>query len=529
MKKLFGIFLTVLLGVTLVACKPEEKPTPGITDADIIAIAKNQLSLGSQEEMANINGDIELPLEVNVSGTKVQVAWVSSKTESIIVREDKGLVVLLETDVEVKLTATLTLNTTKDTKEFNLVVKAKLNGDIKVASIGEFLEKWTVADADKFFEVENELVVIAVSGDGFIVADATGALPFFKGTGAKVGDKGHIVAKGKIPFGTNINFDSGGQFVKNHKTATDAEIKALAKEATIEEIKTVKYDKVTVGEAETEVFNQSKNMGFFKVTGKLVTKNQGGGVNPFLQDVKNSKDELVHYYKYEDHDFYTAIGNSDITKEGVDVYVAIHDYHSGNKEFRVAFYTVDVVLDDQAKAGVDLSTASNLEDLFYENGTLKLTTTDKTAFGSTIEYTLGDDAAHSSIINVETGAVTPGDDLVAVTLKVKATLNGKVAETELVIQTGKPKTITNIADLEDIKDGTVVRIKGTVSGNKYAENFKNGEATITDSTGSALAYRYAEKFKELFKDGDTLDIIGVLGSYKENKQMTNIAYVVKVA
>lgn len=514
MKKTLGIIFTLLIGFVLVSCKPKVE---GLTNADILEAAKTQLSLGmTSEEMGAVNTDISLPTSTKVGDTEVTVSWVSSVPASVKVEGTKGTVFLGDADVKVELTATLKLEDLTETKKFEVTVSAKLKGENEYANLADLIDN---AEKGQLVEVQSLVYVVGVGSDGYAITDGTAALKlFFAGgtpAGIEVGQKGHVVGEFDIAFGTTPQFKgTATNFNKVDGNATQAEIFALAKPRTVEE-------QVEAGKGEYSI--KSENFGFFKFHAKLVKKTTAGNTNPYIAStVKDSKAELIHYYKIDRHDEFTAIADSGITKDGVDIYSFVNDYHSGDKIFRMGIYQVDVALDEAAKAGIDAVVAANqVKTLFYEDGKVTLST--DSIYSSTLTYSLVD-SADSSILNLTTGDITVGADYKIVELKLTVKNGAATSEQIVKIGTGIPATTTDASAVGAAK-GSPVKILGTVSDVKWDAGFKNGEATFTDSTGTLLVFRYPEKFKDLFVDGAKLEIVGIADEYNGKAQIKDIAFV----
>ena len=527
MKRILGIVFTLFLGLALVACGGNKKPTPPaeLTDKDIITAARTQLNLGTEDALKNINSDFDLPTITRVSDKEVAIAWESNNEDSIKVETNKAKVTLIDKDVEVKLTATLTYNEEETIKEFNLVVLAEVVSENQVATIYDAIEyAFENNSHEELIEVTGEVIVIATGSDGFVVADDTSALLVFQGTGVEVGDIGHITGIIDVPFGTNPNFGRGAQFVKTGAKATDAEIKALAKTRSIEEQLAKPYA-------------DYDSMGFFKMNGKIVTKTVGGNENPYLVSLEDDANEFVHYYKLSTQNDWIALGKTSDTDEGVDVYVFIYDYHSGEKVYRVGFYTVDVAMSDELI--VD-GVVGNLKDDFAKNslaieGDIEALKFTNSEVAITWAFTDAEDA-NNAFVNLDTKKVV-GNPTNGQKVKLTATLKlGDVTKTvDFVLGVGLPEVAANpvdailngtVGDIIAVQGKIVMKQVGGYNNYFFVDGDREAQVFITFSNAGELV----DIVKDAADTNDEVFLVGRIDKYQSNpNQLSAPFFVVRLA
>lgn len=226
MKKFLSFISIFLLGLTIVGCKPNEvKPPVGPTDADIVAKAKEKLTLGSVK-LDEVIANFSLP---QTGEGQVVVTWVSNHTAIAI----DGLTARVtrpaasESNAAVKLTATLKRGDAEATKDFDLIVLkevAKQYSDIAEAIAAAENAQLTLQGVVTAFSYKAENKTL--SRQGFYLTDTTGTIYVYGMNTAnevQIGDEINITATRANAFpDTKTGYTGNVQMTKPTKNATIA-------------------------------------------------------------------------------------------------------------------------------------------------------------------------------------------------------------------------------------------------------------------------------------------------------------------
>lgn len=174
LNKILIPFLVVLLTLGLVACQSEK--TEIISDGKKIENAKTSLDISFTVPTDTIEGVTETLVLKGFEGD-VSITWKSSHEDII---SNTGVVVRPETDTEVILTATLTLNGLTDSKIFSLTVLAEPEvidyGLVTIPDLVVYINSnrvSTYAEIKPVFtkeEMKEELTYSILSGDSRMLA-----------------------------------------------------------------------------------------------------------------------------------------------------------------------------------------------------------------------------------------------------------------------------------------------------------------------------------------------------------------------
>lgn len=544
MKKVFGVILTLVLGLTLVACKKDDpKPPAELTDADIVAAAKTQLSLGSEEQLSNVQGNIELPGLVDVSGNDVEVTWEVKETgiTVFVIEGSTGKVTRPEADeepVSFTLVATLKFKEVVDTKDFALTVIPKpdvpVHKTIKAAI--EAIEIPATGTIQAYVEL---ITVIGKQTDGYFISDGQYSMYIHGGASSvKVGDTGLMLIGFSNYYGGYQGVGSETVFEGERTTKTETEIKEMAKDRTVNDF-TKNYENMT-----TENLNTFKRdlelMGFFKVEAYVYSDDTIKAENHkvLIRDTDDTKGEtnfIQSYYKSLIQQNLISLGSEEPKKMTIwasmqEIRDGLQEAAPGNKArdfvYRVTPLYMEVELTDAdkvniAKDAIDATVKGDFH-LVEEGWTSKLN--ELTVDGVTITYDLKNQE-QSTIFNPETLKVVELPDAPEKVILVATITSGELTEThEVEIIVGKPVEFTNLSDLKDIADGMYVLVKGTIKvAPKWDEKYENGEFTLVEGEAEALVYRLGIIHRELvdgiFAENGELQLIAKVGSYKETKQL----------
>jgi hypothetical protein len=128
LKSIFAVFVIALALFILAAC---EEDIQGKTDAEILAMAKEQVQIAYQtgDTSVSVTKNITLPGSLTVEGKQVTITWASSNEDIIEIDGSTGKVTRpANANVEVTLTATVTLGEATDDIEFKVtVIKAEVS------------------------------------------------------------------------------------------------------------------------------------------------------------------------------------------------------------------------------------------------------------------------------------------------------------------------------------------------------------------------------------------------------------------
>lgn len=128
LKSIFAVFVIALALFILAAC---EEDIQGKTDAEILAMAKEQVQIAYQtgDTSVSVTKNITLPGSLTVEGKQVTITWASSNEDIIEINGSTGTVTRpANANVEVTLTATVTLGEATDDIEIKVtVIKAEVS------------------------------------------------------------------------------------------------------------------------------------------------------------------------------------------------------------------------------------------------------------------------------------------------------------------------------------------------------------------------------------------------------------------
>lgn len=128
LKSIFAVFVIALALFILAAC---EEDIQGKTDAEILAMAKEQVQIAYQtgDTSVSVTKNITLPGSLTVEGKQVTITWASSNEDIIEIDGSTGKVTRpANANVEVTLTATVTLGEATDDIEIKVtVIKAEVS------------------------------------------------------------------------------------------------------------------------------------------------------------------------------------------------------------------------------------------------------------------------------------------------------------------------------------------------------------------------------------------------------------------
>ncbi|HKL95570.1 MAG TPA: immunoglobulin-like domain-containing protein, partial [Haploplasma sp.] len=501
MKKVLGIMFTLLLAVTLVACKEDPKPpVGGLTDADYVAAAKTALSLGSEEQIKNVINDIDLPLKNGQGEAEVAVTWAVTTGTAIQVDGAKGKVTRPESgsdDAEVVLTATLKKGEATDTKAFNLVVLALVETD-KFDTIALAIEHIEDENLGKgYIFTLKSVTVIGQQRDGYFISDGTHSLYVHGGTKQDVGKTGEFATELDIYYDAYQLIGGSSSFAGNTTNKTEAEIKAMVASTS----KDVAFFQAEVPAQGTianlaDVKQDMNYMGFFKkdfyvyVDPKiksdqhdlvLLDASEDAGTEKFIQVYYKSTDfEALKTLAKDGARKITIYANTQEIRDNLGNASPVSE--SGNMNvLRVVVLYYEVELTDADKAAVvegDIKAEHALNPHFVKEGTelAILNHTDDTVDSIVWDFKDAQDTNNALIDLTNKKVVTVPETEKTVKLTYTITKGSVVVTGDINVIVGLPTVITegylaaiNAAELTHYVtfEGNITAIKGE----KYTDYF----------------------------------------------------------
>lgn len=422
-----------------------------MTDEEKLDAAYNSLNLPEV-----VVADLELRTDIN----GVKIVWTSSNEEVI---STNGKVTRPETDdVEVTLTAKLTIGDLEKTKEIKVTVKAAT-----VSTIADVVKNNKDGD---FVDVEG--YVAGVIAQGYFLYDGTSTIYVFTADEPDVKEGDQVRLTGKY-----IIYNDQPEIEKPNKVELTGD-DAIYEAPTVQEDITIK-DIVETDSKNREIYGK-----YVRLTGKIDELKDGNFDNWFLIDEDENK---VRFYHRTVTDELKAFKGQTIT---IDVFV--YRYSSNNWE--IAYI-------DGHTIGSELTEEETLAQV-KEQLSLPKEVTDALELPSkllavSITWTSDNDAI--TINEDGSVTVTRGDEDVEVTLT--ATLKiGELTDTKEIKVTVKASNVRTITDvLANAKDQDIVDIEGIVIG-VISEGY-----FLYDGTGSMYIYT---KNKPIVQEGDQVRLTG---------------------
>lgn len=557
-KKILGVFLVLFMGLVLVACKKDPKPDPGLTDADIIAAARTQLSLGSADALANVAADLSIPLEVTVGDEKVQVAWAIKETGVTAVTLDGAVAKVTRPDagaanVSLTLVATLTFNEESATKEFAVTVLALPESKV-YATIKEMVEDIDLSEvpahnsADDAYPVTLEEVTIigkrfnpgstAAQADGFFISDGTYSIFVYGNTTSPVGTTGKMVSGLRMYF-NGFQLDSAvTSFLGETTTKTEAEVKALAKNLKVQDFVDTFEDAAASSEGLIAAKQNLDIMTFFKAevfvyNDQTIVTDSRYAVLLRDTDATTDTDFIQAYYISEFFDQMKTLGTEapkQITiwanvQEIRDNIIAAPGDEAMPIAYRVTVLFMEVELTDAEKLVVDegeVTAAVEGKPHYLEADDLTLPKTG--ANNSTISYSLVDEDQATIIDTTDLKVLTVPEEQTEVKLKATLTLGTETREYEFSLYVGKPTVAITVGDLLNAQLNTYVLVKAKVDSVKeWSTQYGNGEFTIITGTDKAIAFRVPIEHQAVvdaaLTNGTEILILAKVGAYNGVNQL----------
>lgn len=377
-----------------------------MTDQEKLQAAYDSLTL--PEVVAT---DIELETKIG----DVAITWTSSN-ESIIATD--GTVTRPEgDDVQVTLTATLTLGDLQKTKEFTVTVKAW-----DVRSINDVLQNYNNGDL-----VDIDGYVAGVISDGYFLYDGTGFMFVFTKNAPNVneGDQVRVTGAYKIYY----NQPEVADVVNTIQlTGDDAQYQAPnAQDITVKQI------------VDTEAADKFIYAKYVTITAKLDELQDGNNTNFFLIDEEENKVRINNKSQLDDIEEY----------KGLTVKIDVFVYRNYKGTWEVVYVSggqAELALTDQERVNVAKDRITVPQTA---TDTLELV---KDILG--VAITWQSDNSAITINEDGTVTVTRGDQEVQVTLTATLTY-GDVTDTKqfTVIVPGEGMPVEEVIYEEDFEDG----------------------------------------------------------------------------
>ncbi|QVK18582.1 lamin tail domain-containing protein [Mycoplasmatota bacterium] len=392
-----------------------------VSDQEALTSAVSNLTLDDL-----VYGDLSL---ATTSGD-VAIAWTTDNadvitTDGTVTRPAQG-----ESDVTVKLTATLTIGDLTETKEFTLTVKA-----LNVITLNDVISSDSV---DYIVDVEG--IVYGVIQQGYFLYDGTATIYVYTGSAPTVvkGDEVRITGEYTIYNDQTeiMNIESTVALTSCTYSLPTAQASSIA-----DIVNYLSTDKTVYGS-------------YLTVEGIVTKEISGSYTNWYLVDGQGNK--IMVYYKSEVDEVKAF--------EGKNISINVIVYRYNNDEWQVSFIKGDTISEvaltdqqllDSAKQNLTLPSEDiTSNDLVNELGGVTISWASSDASVITIDETTG-------VVTINRPAA--GTPNATVTLTATLTINGLTDTKEFTVVV-KALDILTIAEARDAAVDTNITIKGIVIG-----------------------------------------------------------------
>jgi hypothetical protein len=473
-----------------------------------------------------VSQNIVLPTTVTVvSGTDtytVSVTWVASNTALI---SNLGVVNRPEENTNVTLTATLSYSGETTTKTFDLVVLAATD-TVLVDNIAEAIaiSKDGNAVVKNYVRI-NGVTVIGITGDGVVLADASGILF------AYIGSRLSTVVVGETYDVRGLTDRFFGSWQLSNSVATGQPVTFSDSDATPYFPTPVEIGSVTEMMANHQIpsaENPNINYVYYRLTAKVrvqnasdnygtvfVNSDYAGGDIQTAANTPHSTDGVIVYY-HSNKAAFNAFNGLTVTFN-----VLFYGYRNDRNIFSTLFIeTVDDIvttLDDQ---GIVNIVETTLKDSFASEY-IAATTVNLPAslLGASIAYS----SSNEAIVNPQTGVITlPQTGQVEVTLTAVITKGDVTKTVNILLVVGELQTIS-IKDALALPINAKVKVEGVVTG-----LIANNTFAIQDSTGAISVFVFNTTNRDAWLPyvGKTVALIGTRTAFGGLQQISFVSAVV---
>ncbi|MDP2425202.1 MAG: lamin tail domain-containing protein [bacterium] len=482
-------FIVIVLAVTV-------KPV-----SLILSEAKDSLLLAGVGN--GVAANLTLPATVGTEG--VTVTWASNLPD---VLSGAGVVARQLDNTTVILTATLSLSGQEVTKEFEVVVLASTPYTV-VADIAE-----AITLATESYVRINGVTVVGLTTDGYMIADASGALFVFLNM---VPSASVVVGQVYDIYGM-IDFYFSPWQINAIKDATKPTI-LIPSEAPATVLVPVEKTSVTdliAGLGTTFTPENPLEYTYIRLTAKvrvqsadnyatlLVDQDYAGGNIDTAANSAFKPNALVVYYK-SNKAALTPFNGLVVTLD-----VFIYSLRTDRNVFTVLYTggvdNIQTSLDDQGIINVVKSgLVAGFQSEYPEVATVSLPSS---ILGTSIAW-----ASESTYINLATGALTmPASGQETVTLTATLT-RGLVTDTQVITFKVGELPVMTAQQINDAPLNSIIRFQGVVIGFSLSAQFGNTLVYIQAPSGGLYLFRLQAVHTPAIVIGNTLDVVGLKGNF----------------
>lgn len=473
-----------------------------------------------------VSQNVVLPTTVTVvdgSDTYVvSVTWVASNTALI---SNLGVVNRPDENTNVTLTATLSYLGETTTKTFDLVVLAATD-TILVDNIAQAIEisKDGLSVVKNYVRI-NGVTVIGITGDGVVLADASGILF------AYMGSRLSTITVGETYDVRGLTDRFFGSWQLSNSAATGQPVTFSDSDATPYFPTPVDIGSVTEMIANHQIpsaENPNINYVYYRLTAKVrvqnasdnygtvfVNSDYAGGNILTAANTPHKSDGVIVYY-HSNKAAFNAFDGLTVTFN-----VLLYGYRSDRNIFSTLFIeTVDDIvttLDDQGIVNiVETTLKESFASEYIEATTVSLPAS---LLGATITYS----STNEAIVNSQTGVITlPQTGQVEVTLTAVITKGDVTKTVAIVLVVGELQTIS-ISDALALPINSKVKVEGVVTGLMANQTF-----AIQDSTGAIAVFVFNNANRDLWLPyvGKTVELIGTRSAFGGLQQIRFVSAVV---
>jgi|GEM_PF-6116319 len=511
MKKIILSFLLVIATLFVVACEPKPDETDELQEIlDGVNLSTSYLR--------NRTSDFVIPL-YSSNGTGHRLAWESNSPAAAIQAHVEGEntlnVVVTRPEAEFGdatfvLTVTVTFQDRTATKQFTGTVTALVAATISTipdifTSLGQTLQI-------------NDVVVVGLNTTtrGYYVSDGEYVIYVYQNAAhsRQVGDVGNVRGQVQEYFGSfqlanTPSFEKTGERPLPTATLTSLSGKWFGSDANDRSL------------TDPWLANPSNNK--LWVTEGVILRNAETN-NYFLAPAGTTSLAdittdyvLVSSYSTNYNDLIAIAGNV-----GMFTFVNSRVFSGGiiNSQgvlqmiLEVNIVGAQVQLGDEAAVNADTASLSITQQVI-ESGSILLPTEGEQ--GSVITWHSGS----PEIINVETGEVVAGENLVPVILTATITKGDEVRTKEFIVEVG-PIEKSTIHEATSYQDGHQIWIEGVITHIAWSTQYSNGDIYINDGTAGIHLFRIttAVGFNlETMTVGTSIRVLGIKTSNNGNPQI----------
>ncbi len=485
-RKFFSIAVMLLVAVLVVGCTSENVAEQR---AELIYIGSKDAVNGSFALPKFVQGEEDAPIE-----------WTSSNTTALNIEEFadwddafdhskfiKAKVVLAPTEVELELTAVVTVGKDKATVKFPVTVVADLYAEKTISE----------AKAMSLKSLVKLTGTVSYTGDsGYIIVneDGTDQMFVYRGTGTKVGDV--VVVRGETAEYQKMPQLASSAFEKIDQVTFDADEEAEV--MTLAEVNS---------HSNTDKSFYSK---LVKLEGLLVKTTDSN--KPWV--IQDPLDAGVKVFINK----YTSAKSAETINANLNKFITVNAVLYDNRDNTFTLLLPDTFpagttyeYDDEKNAIRTLNelVAQFNDAIVTEDLVLPVEVEDR---GATIAW----ESSNPEVLAIDGTVNTPTNDT-AVTLTITVTV-GEETQTGTVEVTVKQLPVSTAAELIDLTPAKASDPKILVAAEGVVIGIQYGGYYVADETGAVLVYTGSSGAKPTV--GQVVKVVGELTTYKDTEQFT---------